>query len=74
MYVYIQYVYCLELYLCKRREGRSSVVAGFVRLLFLDSLHMMAGKNYMSMYICMYIYIYVYYSELSLCNRRADPL
>jgi hypothetical protein len=50
---------CLDLSLCKRREGRSSVVAGFVRLLFLHSSHMMAGKNYMS-YVYMFIYVYMY--------------
>lgn len=33
---------CLDLSLCKRREGKPTVVLGFVRLLFLHSSHMMS--------------------------------
>ena len=33
---------CLDLSLCKRREGRPTVVSGFVRLLFLHSSHMLS--------------------------------
>jgi hypothetical protein len=35
---------CLDLSLCKRRETRSSVVLGFVRLLFLHSSHMLSDS------------------------------
>ena len=35
---------CLDLSLCKRREGRSSVVLGFVRLLFLHSSQMLSDS------------------------------
>ena len=35
---------CLDLSLCKRREGRPTVVSGFVRLLFLHSSHMLSDS------------------------------